>query len=303
MEPSRRTLSAPTRAYDAVARRAGPSGSGTTVTGMPASVRLAAKVRPSHPWADSRASTRTIRPRAWACLSASRTVSLELSVTTIPRGAAIFRKVRAIRLRVPSSSARVASRTAFGSWPSETSRATRCATLWTVAIAGWAAEIRRATSVSAFGHGRPFASMIASSIVSRATRARFEAPLLRSSAMAWIASSTGSGSMFHPRVVRREARDADADSPFEEVPRIPLRRPDRHLVQLSEDAVLPRRGELLADDPGPLGVRDDHRFDCGLGIRMGAVVAEQERSRLEGEEPLKGLKVFLQVERRRRRDR
>src|SRR3989441_2817646 len=303
MEPSRRTLSAPTRAYDAVARRAGPSGSGTTVTGMPASVRLAANVRPSNPGADSRASTRTIRPRAWACLSASRTVSLELSVTTIPRGAAIFRKVRAIRLRVPSSSARVASRTAFGSWPSETSRATRCATLWTIAIAGCAAEIRRATSVSSFGSGRPFASMIASPIVSTAIRASFEAPLLRSSAMAWIASSTGSGSMFHPRMVRREARDTDADPPFEEVPRIPLRGADCHLVEVPEDAVLPRGGELLADDPGPFRVRDDHRFDCGLGILIGAVVAEQERSRLEAEEPMGGVEVFLQVEGRRRRDR
>src|SRR3989442_135917 len=303
MEPSRRTLSAPTRAYDAVARRAGPSGSGTTVTGMPASVRLAANVRPSNPGADSRASTRTIRPRAWACLSASRTVSLELSVTEIQGGAAIFRKVREIRLRVPSSSARVASRTAFGSWPSETSRATRCATLWTIAIAGCAAEIRRATSVSAFGSGRPFDSIIASPIVSRAIRASLEAPLVRSSAMAWIASSTGSGSMFHPRVVRREALDADADPPFEEVPRMPLRRADRHLVQLSEDAVLPRGGELLADDAGPFRVRDDHRFDRGLGIRVGSVVAEQERSRVEGEEPLKGLEVFLQVEGGRRRDR
>src|SRR5256712_9885743 len=302
MEPSRRTLSAPTRAYDAVARRAGPSGSGTTVTGMPASVRLAANVRPSNPGADSRASTRTIRPRAWACLSASRTVSLELSVTTIPRGAAIFRKVRAIRLRVPSSSARVASRTAFGSWPSESSRPTRCATLWTIAIAGCAAEIRRATSVSAFGSGRAFDSMIASPIVSRAIRASLEAPLVRSSAMAWIASSTGSGSMFHPRVVRREARDADADPPFEEVPRIPLRGADRRLEELSGDAILPPGGELLADDPGPFWVPDVHRFYRGIRIRVGAAWAEQERSRLEGEGPLKGLEVFLQVERRRRRD-
>src|SRR5207245_10966246 len=124
-----------------------------------------------------------------------------------------------------------------------------------------------------------------------------------SSAMAWIACSTGSGSMFHPRVVRREARDAHAAPPFEEVPRIPLRRPDRRLVELSEDAILPRGGELLADDPGPLRVRDDHRFDRGLRIRVGAVVAEQERSRLEGEEPPEGLEVFLQVEGRRRRDR
>src|SRR3989442_14095670 len=108
--------------------------------------------------------------------------------------------------------------------------------------------------------------------------------------------------MFHPRMARREARDTDADPPFEEVPRIPLRGADCHLVEVPEDAVLPGGGELLADDPGPFRVRDDHRFDRGLGIRMGAVVAEQERSRLEGEEPLKGLEVFLQVERRRRRD-
>src|SRR5437870_6809032 len=210
-----------------------------------------------------------MRPRAWASLSASRTVSLELSVTTIPRGGAIFRNVRAIRLRAPSSSARVASMTAFGSWPSETSRATRCTTLWTIAIAGCAAEIRRATSVSAFGSGRPFASIIASPIVSRAIRASLEAPLVRSSAMAWIASSTGSGSMFHPRVVRREALDADADPPFKEVPQIPLRAADRHLVELPEDTVLPRGGELLAGDAGPLGVRDAHRFDRGLGTRVG----------------------------------
>src|SRR3989442_10230870 len=114
--------------------------------------------------------------------------------------------------------------------------------------------------------------MIASSIVSRAIRASFEAPLLRSSAMAWIASSTGSGSMFHPRVVRREARDADADPPFEEVPRIPLRGADRPLVQLSEDDVLPRGGELLPDEPGPFRVRADNRLDGGLRIRAGPVV-------------------------------
>src|SRR2546425_10550975 len=131
--------------------------------------------------------------------------------------------------------------------------------------------------------------MIASPIVSRAIRASFEAPLVRSSAMAWIASSTGSGSLFPPRMVRREAGDADADPPFEEVPRIPLRGADRHLVEVPEDAVLPRGGELLADDPGPFRVRDDHRFDRGLGIRMGAVVAEQERSRLEAEEPMGGV--------------
>src|SRR5437879_13644815 len=115
--------------------------------------------------------------------------------------------------------------------------------------------------------------MIASSFVAGAIRASFAAPLLRSSAMAWIACSTGSGSMFHPRVVRREARDADADSPFEEVPRIPLRRPDRRLVELSEDAILPRGGEPLADEPGPLRARYDHCFDRGLPVSGGAGVA------------------------------
>src|SRR5438445_13423577 len=115
--------------------------------------------------------------------------------------------------------------------------------------------------------------MIASSIVSRAIRTSLEAPLLRSSAMAWIACSTGSGSMFHPRVVRREARDADADPPFKEVPRIPLRRPDRRLVEFPEVAILPRGGEHLTDDTGTLRVRVDHRFDAGRWIRGGPVAA------------------------------
>src|SRR5437899_11549422 len=127
--------------------------------------------------------------------------------------------------------------------------------------------------------------MIASSIVSRAIRASFEAPLLRSSAMAWIACSTGSGSMFHPRVVRREARDADADSPFEEVPRIPLRRPDRRLVELSEGAIPTVLDKVAADNPGTFRLRDDHSFNRGPGMHLGRVVTDQKDSQITRKQP------------------
>src|SRR2546425_9055208 len=106
-----------------------------------------------------------------------------------------------------------------------------------MAIAGCASEIRRATSASSLGSGRPFASTIASPIVSTARRASFEAPLVRSSAIPRIASSTGAGSMLHPLVVRREAGDAHAEPPFEEIERVSLCRAATHDVQLAQDAL------------------------------------------------------------------
>src|SRR6266568_9617123 len=128
---------------------------------------------------------------------------------------------------------------------------TSCATLWTIDIAGWASEIRRAASARSFGSGRPFASIIASPITSSASRASFDAPLVRSSAIPWIASSTDRGSMFHPLVVRHEACDARPDPPFEELPRVPLRRATAHVVKLLQYAVRDFRAEQFLRHPRP----------------------------------------------------
>ena len=107
-----------------------------------------------------------------------------------------------------------------------------------MAIAGCASEMRLATSASSFGSGRPFASTIASPIVSTARRASFDAPLVRSSATSRIASSTTAGNMLHPLVVRREAGDAHADPALEEVLRESLRGTATHVIQLAQDALL-----------------------------------------------------------------
>src|SRR5207245_10751003 len=172
---------------------------------------------------------------------------------------------RAIRSRVQSNSVRISRSTAFGSSPSETSRATRWATLWPMAIAGCASQTHLATSASSFGSGRPFASTMASAIVSTARRAILRAPLVRSSAIPRIASSTGAGSMLHPLVIRREAGDAYADPTFEEIPRVTFCGPTTHVVQLAEDAVLADRNELVPDDSGPRRVRRHHRLDREIG--------------------------------------
>src|SRR5712664_1584729 len=183
------------------------------------------------------------------------------------------------------------------------SRATRCATLWTMAIAGCASERRLATSASSFGSGWPFASTMASPMASRARRASFDAPLVRSSAMERIVSSTGAGSMLHPLVIRREAGDAHADPTLEEVPRVTFRGATAHVVQLAEDAVLADRRQLVLDDSGPGRVRRHHRLDRGLRLRVGSVMAEEEATRLECEESSERLEVLLQVEGGSRRDR
>src|SRR5207249_10588721 len=145
--------------------------------------------------------------------------------------------------------------------PSETGRATRWAALWTMAIAGCASEICRATSASSFGSGRPFASTMARPIVSSARRESFEAPLVRSSAIPRIASSTGAGSMLHPLVVPRQAGDAHAEPPLEEIPRVSLCRAATHVVQLAHDALFADRSELLSDHASPSRIRDHHRLD------------------------------------------
>src|SRR2546426_7394466 len=176
-------------------------------------------------------------------------------------------------------------RTAFGSCPAEPSRAMRCATLWTMAIAGCASERRRATSAKFFGSGRPFASTIARPIAPTARRASFDALLVRSSAIPRIVSSTGAGSMLHPLVVRREARDAHADPAFEKIPRVALCRAATHVVQLAQDAFFSDRGELVPDDASPCRVRGHHRLDGGLRLRVGAIMTEEKSSRLKREEP------------------
>src|SRR2546425_8183571 len=256
-------------------------------------------VRPSRRGPDSSTYTRFTWPRLWAILIASRTLSLWLSVTIVAWGGTTLRKVRAIRSRARSNSVRISRRTAFGSCPSETSRAMRCATLWTMAIAGCASETRRATSASSFGSGRPLASTMASPIVSTARRASFEAPLVRSSAIPRIASSTGAGSMLHPLVVRGEAGDAHADPPLEEIPRVSLRRAAAHVVQLAHDAVFADRGELVLDHASPCRIRGHHRLDCGLRFRVRAIVTEEKGSRLQRQESSERLEVLLQVEGRR----
>src|SRR6266508_368384 len=220
-----------------------------------------------------------------------------------PRSGATLRNVRAIFSRAASSSCRVVSRTAFGSWPSATSCATRCATLWTIDIAGWASEMRRAASARSLGSGRPLASMIASGITSRASRASFDAPLVRSSAIPWTASSTDGGSMFHPFVIGGEARDARPDATLEEVPRIALRGAAAHLVQLPQDALRAFRGEALPHHPRPRRVGDHHGVDRLLRIRVRPIVAEEEGPRFEGEDALQRLEVLAEIERRRRGDR
>src|SRR5206468_8571941 len=181
-------------------------------------------------------------------------------------------------------SVRISKRIAFGSSPSETSRATRCATLWTMAIAGCASEIRRATSASSFGSGRPFASTMARPIVSSARRASFEAPLVRSSAIPRIASSTGAGSMLHPLVVPRQAGDAHADPPLEEIPRVAFRGAATHVVQLAQDPFLADRRELVPDHASPCRVRGHHGLDGRLRLRVWAIVAEDKGSWLQRED-------------------
>src|SRR2546427_8079593 len=222
---------------------------------------------------------------------------------SVAGGGTPFRNVRAIRSRARSNSVRTSTRTDRGSSPSEMSRATRWATLCTMAIAGCASERRVATSPSSFGFGWPFASMTASPITSTARRASFDAPLVRSSAIPEIASSTGAGSMLHPLVIRREAGDAHADATLEEIPRVAFRGAATHVVQLAEDAVFADRSELVLDDSGPGRVRRHHRRDRGRRLRVRAIMAEEEAARLEGEQLPERLEVLLQVERGRRCDR
>src|SRR5207245_2478891 len=117
-----------------------------------------------------------------------------------------------------------------------------------------------------------------------------------------IASSTGAGSMLHPLVIRREAGNAHADPTLEEIPRVAFRGAAAHVVQLTEDAVLADRRQLVLDDSVPGRVGRHHRLDRGLRLRVGSVVTEEEATRLECEESSERLEVPLQVERGRRSD-
>src|SRR5437879_12512526 len=127
-------------------------------------------------------------------------------------------------------------------------------------------------------------SPMASANVSPPRRASFDAPLVRSSAIPRIASSTVACSMLHPLVIRREAGDAYADPTFEEIPRVTFCGPTTHVVQLAEDAVLADRSELVPDDSGPRRVRRHHRLDRGCRRRVGAVMAEGGAAWVEGVE-------------------
>src|SRR5207245_5010942 len=156
------------------------------------------------------------------------------------------------------------------------SRATRWATLCTMAIAGCASERRLATSPSDFGSGWPFASITANPITSTARRASFDAPLVRSSAMERIVSSTGAGSMLHPLVIRREAGDAHADATLEEIPPSAFRCAAAHVVQLAEDPVLADCCQPVSADSGPGRLCRHHRLDCGRRLRVGPIAAGEE---------------------------
>src|SRR5437762_5784747 len=116
-------------------------------------------------------------------------------------------------------------------------------TLWTMAIAGCASEIRRATSASAAGSFPPGPSSVARAIVSRATRARRDALLVWSAAIPSIASSTTGPGTLQPRMVRGHARDVHPNPILQEFPWVSFRRPTGEVVQLAEEAVLSRDGE------------------------------------------------------------
>src|SRR5437870_7008559 len=191
----------------------------------------------------------------------------------------------------------------MGSCPSATRPANIWTTLWTIAIAGWASEIRRAISASVVGSLWPGRSRVARAIVSRATRARRDALLVRSPAIPSIASSTTGPNMLQPLVVRREASNAHPDPPLQEVPWEPLRGATSHVVQLPEDAVFARGGQPFLDHPPPGRIQGHQRLDRGLWFPMGTVMAEQQGPRLQSKEMAERLEVLLQVEARGERAR
>src|SRR5437879_4905169 len=163
----------------------------------------------------------------------------------------------------------------MGSCPSATRPTNIWTTLWTIAIAGWASEIRRAISASVAGSLWPGRSRVARAIVSRATRARRDALLVRSPAIPSIASSTTGPNMLQPLVIRREASNAHPDPPLQEIPREPLRGATSHVVPLPEDAVFARGGQPFRNHPPP-GRRQGHqRRDRGRPLRMRHGVPER----------------------------
>src|SRR5467141_71811 len=175
--------------------------------------------------------------------------------------------------------------------------------LWTMAMAGCASEIRWAASFKTSGLRQPAPSIVTRAIVSSPTRARRDALLVRSAAIPSIASSTAGPSMFHPLVIRRETADAHPDAALQEIPREPFRPSATHVVQFPEDLVLAGGGQPRLDYLRPGGIHGHHRLDGGPRSPMRAVMAEQQGSRLEGEEMPERFEVLLQVERRRRRNR
>src|SRR3990170_2665536 len=245
--PSRRTLSAPTRAYAASAMSPGPRPSGTRVAAIPASVSATTRKRPSDTGRDSITYTRSSRPLRPAARRHARTLSLNVSVTTDPRSGATLRKFPATFSLACSKSVRSWARTAFGSWPSSTSRANRCVRLYSAAFVRCAPESRCAVSRSWSAVGRPPVALTRASSPLSPTAAMCAAPLVWSASMSSIVSSTLGGSMLHPLVVRREARHAHADPAFEELARVPLRRATAHVVQGLNDAVFPEFRESLAE--------------------------------------------------------
>src|SRR3990170_1854110 len=294
--PSRRTLSAPTRAYAASAMSPGPRTSGTRVAGIPASVSATTRKRPSETGRDSITYTRSRRPLRPAARRHARTLSLNVRVTTDPRSGATFRKFPATFSLAPSRSARSCRRTAFGSWPSPTNWTNRCERLYSAAFVRCALESRCAASRSWSSDGRPSVALTRAASPLSPTAAMCAAPLVWSASMSSIVSSTLGGSMLHPLVVRREARHAHPDPAFEELAGIPLRRAAAHVVQGLNDAVFPELREVLEDEARPGGVCGDLSRDRLLRARMGAVVAEQEGAGLEGEEPLERLQALREVE-------
>src|SRR3989304_2542316 len=102
-------------------------------------------------------------------------------------------------------------------------------------IAGCASLIRVAASVRLDRAGWPLVSIPGRPIVSAASRASFDAPLVRSDAISWTASSTTGGSTLHPLVIRCQSGDAHPDPAFQEVPRVPFRGAARHHVEFSKD--------------------------------------------------------------------
>src|SRR3990170_7755876 len=132
--------------------------------------------------------------------------------------------------------------------------------------------------------------------------ARWVAPLWWSPATAAIFSSTDSGSMFQPLVVDREAVDAIPDPPPQEVVRILLRPRATLPEELVHDPVLPQVLKGATHVIVPRGILDELAAQHVLRPFMRAVVAEQERARLQVDEAPEHGQVLIEVKARRGHD-